>query len=403
MNLLRPLGLALAFAAGSLAAAPADAGSISEKIKHQQEHVHQVHERLNQRRGALNAAKVKVSSLQSQLAETEHGMLVVQTTLAGIGAQIRSNQRRLSWNEIQLKAARTTLTRHNDALRRRLVDVYEHGDMGYVNVLLASTSFIDFVERWDDIKYLIKANEQTVRQRRDAERHVSNVQNRLLNDAQELERARARQRQAQSQLDALASERRTLVAAADQERRQVAQQVAELEGLSAAEEAALERLIVERQREEQARRDAARRAALLAGKAPEPVLGGPGVFSWPVSGPITSPYGLRTNPFGGGGMDFHPGLDIGAPMGATIIAAAGGRIIYAGWYGGYGNAVIVDHGANTVSLYGHCSQVFVGVGQDVQRGQAIAAIGSTGVSTGPHLHFEVRVNGKPRDTTPLLH
>lgn len=379
------------------------ADTLGQRIKQHQQHMHQLHEQLNAKRNVLGEAKAKVGKYQQQLEETQHSMLVVQATLAGVNGQIKQNQGRLSWNQVQLSAARATVQRHNEALRRRLVDVYEHGDVGYASVLLASTSFVDFVERWDDIKYLIKANQETVRQRKAAERKVATIQNHLLSDEEELERARSHQRQAQSQLDALASERRVLVAVADAERRNVAQQVAQLEGLSAAEEAALERLIVERQQEEAARREAARRAALLSGKTPEPAsAGGPGTFSWPVSGPITSPYGMRSNPFGGGGMDFHPGIDIGAPMGATITAAASGRVIYAGWYGGYGNAVIIDHGGNVATLYGHCSQIFVGVGQDVKRGQAIAAIGSTGVSTGPHLHFEMRVNGKPQDPTGLL-
>jgi murein DD-endopeptidase MepM/ murein hydrolase activator NlpD len=110
---------------------------------------------------------------------------------------------------------------------------------------------------------------------------------------------------------------------------------------------------------------------------------------------------LRPNPFGAG-METHPGIDIGAPMGATIAAAAGGRVIFAGWYGGYGNAIILDHGGSTSTLYGHCSQIFVSTGQDVQRGQAIGAVGMTGRATGPHLHFEVRVNGVPVDPTTRL-
>jgi murein DD-endopeptidase MepM/ murein hydrolase activator NlpD len=99
----------------------------------------------------------------------------------------------------------------------------------------------------------------------------------------------------------------------------------------------------------------------------------------------------------------HPGIDIGAPQGATIAASAGGRVIFAGWYGGYGNAIIIDHGGSMSTLYGHCSQIFVSEGQDVQRGQAIGAVGMTGRATGPHLHFEVRVNGVPVDPTSRLH
>jgi murein DD-endopeptidase MepM/ murein hydrolase activator NlpD len=98
----------------------------------------------------------------------------------------------------------------------------------------------------------------------------------------------------------------------------------------------------------------------------------------------------------------HEGIDIAAPLGATIAAAADGRVIFAGEEGGYGNVVIIDHGNDLATLYGHCSQIFVATGQDVQRGQAIAAVGSTGHSTGPHLHFEVRVGGSPVDPSSRL-
>ena len=178
----------------------------------------------------------------------------------------------------------------------------------------------------------------------------------------------------------------------------MAREVAELEELTAHQEPRSEDLIREQQRQEEARRAAERRAAKLSGHElpPEPHIGAPATFSWPVSGPITSPFGMRADPFGRG-FRRHSGLDIGAPMGATITAAAAGHVIFAEWYGGYGKAIIIDHGGKTVTLYGHCSQLFVSEGQDVQRGQAIGAVGSTGNSTGPHLHFEVRVNGVPVD------
>ena len=100
----------------------------------------------------------------------------------------------------------------------------------------------------------------------------------------------------------------------------------------------------------------------------------------------------------------HTGIDIAAEMGTTVLAPAAGRVISAGWNdGGYGNMIIIDHGGNMSTLYGHLSQIFVGDGQEIAKGQAIGAVGSTGMSTGPHLHFEVRVGGKPVDPMGFLH
>ena len=111
---------------------------------------------------------------------------------------------------------------------------------------------------------------------------------------------------------------------------------------------------------------------------------------WPAAGYVSSPYGLRFN-----STEFHQGIDIAADMGTPIVATADGVVTAAGWNGGYGNMVDVDHGGGIVTRYGHASAVVVTVGQQVRRGEVIAYVGSTGRSTGPHVHYEVRVNGAP--------
>ena len=118
-------------------------------------------------------------------------------------------------------------------------------------------------------------------------------------------------------------------------------------------------------------------------------------FIWPVHGPITSPYGPRN-----GG--FHTGIDIGCRTGTTIVAAKAGRVISAEWGGGYGNMVIIDHGNGVSTLYAHNSRLYVSQGQSVRRGQRISACGETGHATGPHCHFEVRINGQYTNPRPFL-
>lgn len=403
MKQLAAAALVAALAGGTVARA---AASITDTIRSKQAQIQATHAKLEQKRGQLAIARVRVDTLQHQLDETNANIARVANDLDGLTAQVHHSERKLSWNAVQLSAAQATLARHTDALRRRLIDAYERGDVGYLNVLLSATSFTEFAERWDDIRYLVAQSERTVRERKAAASHVELARRSLEAEKVRLQEAVATQQQAQAELNGLAEQRTGLLSAAQLERHSVAGQVAQLEELSASEESALEAMIRERQREEEERRraaeEAARRAALLSGKTlPPENAGAPGAFIWPVSGPITSPFGLRPNPFGSG-FETHPGIDIGAPMGATIAAAAGGRVIFAGWYGGYGNAIIIDHGGSTSTVYGHCSQIFVSNGQDVQRGQAIGAVGMTGRATGPHLHFEVRVNGVPVDPTSRL-
>jgi murein DD-endopeptidase MepM/ murein hydrolase activator NlpD len=122
---------------------------------------------------------------------------------------------------------------------------------------------------------------------------------------------------------------------------------------------------------------------------------------WPVVGNLRSGVGTRRNPFGGSSIEFHKGQDISAPMGTPIIAAADGVVSIARWVRGYGNGIYIDHGNGLQTRYGHLSRIDVVEGQPVKKGQHLGLVGSTGRSTGPHLHYEVRVNGQP--TSPLLY
>ena len=395
--------------------------SINERIKQQQQQVDSVDEKLQKKRAQLGAAKAREHDLQQQLVQTDHAIEGVNSRLDDLSTQVSKNQRRLSWNTVQLTAAQATLSRFDQAYRHRLVDIYEHGDTGYLEVLVQAKSFSDFVERWDDLRLLLASNQRAVEARRRAKARVEQVQRQLEATRISIDAVVQQQTRAKSQLGALATERQQLVAVADNQRRHIATEVTQLEEVSAAQAAALQSLVLERQREYEAylaaqaaaRRAAAaeaarRRAAAIAAHQPVPAQPPAAAgedntlaLSWPTGGPITSPFGWRMHPIYRR-MILHEGLDIGASMGATIQAAASGRVILAGWVSGYGNYVGIAHGNGVETGYGHCSQIFVAVGQDVQRGQAIAAVGSTGNSTGPHLHFEVRVNGSPVDPASRL-
>jgi len=134
---------------------------------------------------------------------------------------------------------------------------------------------------------------------------------------------------------------------------------------------------------------------------PDSIIPGTGQMMYPVVAPITSPFGYRTHPILGY-EKFHSGMDFGADYGTIIYAADSGNVVFAGWYGGYGNTVIIEHGNEISSLYAHTAEVYVAEGQAIQKGQPVAAVGSTGFSTGPHLHFEVRINGEPVDPAQYL-
>jgi murein DD-endopeptidase MepM/ murein hydrolase activator NlpD len=378
------------------ASVAASGPTLEQRIAAQRARAAQLQMRLHAKRVELGEATLRYQDLQQQLNQTNAAIGEVNGRIDSLAAQQASTQRRIAWNAIQLDAARRSLLLHDELLKRRLVDIYEYGDLTYVDALIAARSFSEFVERWEDLRLLIAANQRAVRARKAAEARVAAVEADLEGTRLQLQQEEQAQDEARSQLGSLADERRNLVTLAGTRRRTVATQVAEMEDLSAAEEASLEGLILERERELESQQ----RAAGIAGGGDH--SGSAGMFSWPVTGTITSPFGWRSNPFGGA-PEFHQGLDIAAPTGTTVTAAAGGTVIMAQWYGGYGNYILIDHGGGYSTGYGHLSAIYVSTGQSVQRGQAIGAVGSTGQSTGPHLHFEVRIAGKPVDPAPRLH
>ncbi|HEY5349479.1 MAG TPA: peptidoglycan DD-metalloendopeptidase family protein [Candidatus Lustribacter sp.] len=393
--------LALAVTVLAPGFASAKTSALDAKIHAQQAKLHVVHLQLNAKRGALGEAQVKVGTIAQQLAIANHNIASVQGQIAFLNAKMHTTQANLSWNHVQLDAAQKTLARHNDALRRRLIEAYEYGDLGYLAVLLEAKSFGDFLERWNDVAFVVKANEVTIRQRRADARRVEAIQTGLLADATTLRNAHAAADQQQLALTALAHQRQNLLDVAQSEKADAAAQVGQLEDTSEAAEAALEALVREKQQEEEARRAAARRAAQLAGQSLPPEPGAPGQLLWPVSGPISSPFGMRMHPVYGRPI-LHAGIDIAVPQGTTVAAAADGRVIVAGTQGDCGKMVAIDHHGGLSTIYCHLSQIFVGVGQDVQRGQAIGAAGMTGDATGPHVHFQVMQNGHPVDPMSFL-
>lgn len=387
--------VAFVLAAALLPASAVANATIEQRIAAQRSRELQLQARLHAKRAELHAATRRYQDLQGQLTETNAAIDQVNGRITSLAGQQTSTQRRIDWNATELQAAQRSLHLHDELLKRRLVDIYEYGNLNYFDAVIAARSFSEFVERWEDLRLLIAANQRAVRARKAAEQRVAAVEAALEATRLELQQQQQEQDEARSQLGSLADERRNLVALAGMRRRSVASEVAEMEDLSAAQEASLEALIQERERELAAQQQA-------AGIAGGGESSGSGMFSWPVTGTITSPFGWRPNPFGGA-PEFHQGLDIAAPTGTTVTAAAGGTVIMAQWYGGYGNYILIDHGGGYSTGYGHLSAIYVTAGQSVQRGQAIGAVGSTGQSTGPHLHFEVRIAGKPVDPAPRLH
>ncbi|HUG89147.1 MAG TPA: peptidoglycan DD-metalloendopeptidase family protein, partial [Actinomycetota bacterium] len=251
--------------------------------------------------------------------------------------------------------------------------------------LRSLTDRVEYVRAvMDSDSYLLRSIEATrvqVAERRnrvsDQEALLSKHRDAIRREVDRIAELKAEQEAMRAEVDTAIAERERLLGGVEENRQQYVQAVRELEAES-------ERI-----------------AGVIRGGGSSGD-GNPGAqLFWPAPGPITSGFGWRVHPIFGT-RRFHAGVDIDADCGDPIWAAARGNVLSAGWNGGYGNATVIDHGNGLATLYAHQESIGVAVGQRVGRGQQIGSVGTTGWSTGCHLHFEVRINGTPVDPEPYL-
>ena len=344
------------------------------------------------------------STLESQLEKLNAELDRAEGLLAEAEQAVRRTQAEIDRDTAELAQTQRDLELQQDRLKARARATFMHGGVNYPEVVLDVETANELDSSLQYMRSMLTEDQNQVQQISTLERKYEASIERLdelqeLQDQAKVQRARERNRVAglvaerqevASQLDARAQERRQILATLERDEQQYAAAIDELEAESKSIEGRLAGI-------------AARQKAGSSGGGGGG--GGPsassGRLQWPVNGAITSGFGYRTHPVLGT-RRLHAGTDFGAPTGAPIVAADGGTVVSAGWHGGYGNAVIIDHGGGVATLYGHQSRLAVGGGARVSRGQVIGYVGSTGMSTGPHLHFELRINGVPTDAMPRL-
>lgn len=286
-------------------------------------------------------------------------------------AELDATEARMKENEDTLQGLQKDYDDKRQALGKRVRDIYIHGQISYLDVLFGAKDFNDLMTRMDFLKRIIRRDYNLVTE-------VAAVKDQLELTQAELEKDRETQAEQES---------RAHKARLDMEEK-VGRQQALIERLKT------DKALIDQQYEELM---AASRqvGAMIRERGDGGVqASGSGAMIWPISGPVTSEFGWRVHPITGS-QRFHSGVDIGGDYGQSVHAAQSGTVEYAGWISGYGNAVIINHGGGITTLYGHNQSLAVSEGQSVSQGQTIAYCGSTGNSTGPHCHFEVRRNGEP--------
>ena len=359
-----------------------------------------IQQQVNQQNAAKADAETVIGNVSEQLRQIEEQLRQATAELGTIKEQRVAVENDITLNERQLAEAQKRLEGRESVFYKRVRDIYINGRLSYLDVVIGSKDFSDFANRLEVLKRIIDSDITLINEIKKERAEIEAHKQKLEADRAKLVELEKAALAKQAEIEQKKAERNVVLQKAQNDRATAMQAIEELNASSAQVSAML--------KERQAARTAAAAAAAAAAAqssggqgASDNWVQGTGQLGWPVSGEITSPYGYRVHPIWGTTI-YHSGIDIGVDEGTPVHAADGGVVVWSGWMGGYGYAVVIDHGNGLSTLYGHNSELAVDEGQSVAKGQVISYAGSTGNSTGPHVHFEVRVNGDPVDPMGYL-
>lgn len=351
---------------------PVSADDLDDALKQQEK----ILQKQNSAEGNLKKLTNKAQQMETQIKSLNQKITVAESDLSKKENAYATAQDEVTYIQGEVEAKQTELDGRQDTLRNRVRAIYEEGQVNYLEVLFQSTDLSDFITRVEYMSCLVENDQNILNDIRVQKQDLDQKKVQLVNKMNEAEDLKQQAAAAKVYLDSSKAEKQVALAENKKDQEALMEQIEKLE----ADSKALEAKIRDLQKNN-------------TGK----VTGT--INTWPATSKyITSSYGYRTHPTTGQ-YKLHTGVDIGASYGTKIVAAGAGTVIFSGWYGAYGNAVIIDHGNKISTLYGHMSSRAVAEGKTVAAGQTIGYVGSTGWSTGPHLHFEVRKDGVP--TNPM--
>lgn len=325
----------------------------------------------------VNQEKEEASAEMSKLTKKVES---AKEEVEKIQAKIDAKQKEINQAEKDIEETKERIKKRQEGLNSRLRTMYKNGSVGYLDVLLGSNSISEFLNNMEMIQRIYRNDQETLVELEEQHAELEKKQSDLEKEKAELDLDLEEQKEKEAELKESQTKLQEKIEALN----------AEADSISAEIAARQEAL---KQQQEQQNQNNNEDEEEDGDDNDDTDSSGGGRFLWPCdSRYITSEYGYRIHPLTGIWTG-HTGIDIGCSMYAPIYAAEDGTVILSQWYGGYGYAVVIDHGDGISTLYGHNEELYVSVGQKVNRGDVIAGAGSTGWSTGPHLHFEVRVNG----------
>ena len=331
----------------------------------------ELQDEIEQKQEDLEKGKKKEKDLSAKISALEKDIYA-------LNAQIEVSEKELKKLKKELKEAQEKVDQQNEDLSNRLRIMYKNGSVGFLDVLMNSNSFSEFLTNMDLVEKIYASDKDVLEDLQKAHDEIEKKKNKVEKLTKELKSSK---KAAESSMATVEAEKKEIAA----DNKKTAAMLDDLEGEAEAEAARLA---------------AAAQSGGTSSSSSSSYEGG--AFAWPVpsSHNISSGYGWRICPFHG--REFHGAIDIAASGGAPIVSVAAGKVISAGWNGGFGNSIKVDHGGGLVSMYNHCSSFAASVGQTVKKGQTIAYVGTTGSSTGNHLDFRIFQDGTTKDPNTYL-
>ncbi len=307
--------------------------------------------------------------------------------IGDLNTKISNLKKSITANEAEIKKLEKEFKEKQQAFIERMVAIYEGGQTTYLDVLLSSDDIVSFISNYYMIEELADADKTMMDSIQAQQTKIEQTKKELESQKKEVTTSRNAVEAKNQSLNNAKSAKQSKVNSLSAKEKKLQSQIAEYES----DLKSVEKQI--REYEERQRQLSSSQKSNSGGSSSTPKYTG-GKLGWPVQGyyNITSPYGYRIHPIYGT-YKLHTGIDVGAPKNARFVAAEDGVVISASYSGGYGNRVIVSHGNGLTTLYAHGTSILVNAGQTVKKGQAVLTVGSTGLSTGNHAHFEVRVNG----------
>ena len=336
---------------------------------------------LNEANEQLNDVQSNLSENLQQVEKLDDRIETAQQELAEQESKITELKESIEEIETQLNSVTEKYNKQLELFKKRMVAIYMAGETQYLDVLLKSSSLSDFISSYYLISQLTEIDENLLNDLESKKKTMDLSRQKLENEKKELATIIENQTRTTRTLQNTKKMRENFIAKLSDDEKNLQAKIDE----------------INKQYEEINQQI----LALAQNGIDTAYIGGE--LAWPVPGytRITSKYAMRVHPITGQ-YKLHTGVDIGAPLGANFVAANDGVVVKAGLNAAYGNIVIIDHGGGISTLYAHGSEILVEVGQTVKRGDPILKVGSTGYSTGPHAHFEVRINGVTTDPLPYI-